>query len=194
MRTPDLCRRWLTALMIAAVGLGTASMAWGQGRGGGQPTGPSPNVSTDPLLKGFEFRSIGPATMMGRVDDIQGSEQDPMTIYVGFATGGLWKSTDDGNYWHSLFDNMPNESIGSIAIAPSNKEISTWAWERATTGRVRRSAMAFGARRMGRALDASWTGRNAVDPAPGGGPHQPQHRLRRGGGTPVRPQSGSRPV
>ena len=98
-------------------------MAWGQGRGVGQPTGPSPNVSTDPLLKGFEFRSIGPATMMGRVDDIQGSEQDPMTIYVGFATGGLWKSTDGGNYWHSLFDNMPNESIGSIAIAPSNKDI-----------------------------------------------------------------------
>jgi hypothetical protein len=123
MRPPDLRRRWLTTLMIAAIGLATASMAWGQGRGGGQPTGPSPNVSTDPLLKGFEFRSIGPATMMGRVDDIQGSEQDPMTIYVGFATGGLWKSTDGGNYWHSMFDNMPNESIGSIAIAPSNKDI-----------------------------------------------------------------------
>jgi len=123
MRAPVLRRRWLTTLTIAAVGLGTASMAWGQGRGGGQPTGPSPNVSTDPLLRGFEFRSIGPAVMMGRVDDIQGSEQDPMTIYVGFATGGLWKSTDGGNYWRSLLDNMPNESIGSIAIAPSNKDI-----------------------------------------------------------------------
>jgi hypothetical protein len=123
MRTPVLRRRWLSMLTIAAFGLGTASMAWGQGRGGGQPTGPSPNVSTDPLLRGFEFRSIGPAVMMGRVDDIVGSEQDPMTIYIGFATGGLWKSTDGGNFWHSLFDNMPNESIGSIAIAPSNKDI-----------------------------------------------------------------------
>jgi len=74
-------------------------------------------------LKGFEFRSIGPATMMGRVDDIQGAEQDPMTIYIGFATGGLWKTTDGGNYWHSLWDNMENESVGAIAIAPSNKEI-----------------------------------------------------------------------
>src|ERR1039457_1957884 len=79
MRPPDLRRHWLTTFMIAAIGLATASMAWGQGRGGGQPTGPSPNVSTDPLLKGFEFRSIGPATMMGRVADIEGSEQDPMT-------------------------------------------------------------------------------------------------------------------
>ena len=39
---------------------------------------PPPNASTDPLLRGFEFRSIGPATMMGRVDDIAGAEKDPM--------------------------------------------------------------------------------------------------------------------
>src|ERR1022692_4950888 len=123
MRTPDLCRRSLTALMIAAVGLGTASMAWGQGRCGGQATGPAPNVSTNPILKGFEFRSIGPAVMMGRVDDIVGSEKDPMIMYIGFATGGLWKSTDGGQYWHSQFDNMPNESIGSVAVAPSNPDV-----------------------------------------------------------------------
>jgi photosystem II stability/assembly factor-like uncharacterized protein len=123
MRVPDLRRRCLTALMIAGVCLSTAGMAWGQGRGGGQPQSPPVNQSTDPLLRGFEFRSIGPAVMMGRVDDIQGSEQDPMTMYIGFATGGLWKSTDGGNFWHSMFDNMPNESIGSIAIAPSNKDV-----------------------------------------------------------------------
>ena len=84
---------------------------------------PPPNVSTDPLLRGFEFRSIGPAAMMGRVDDIAGSEKDPMIIYVGFATGGLWKSTDGGNHWKSQFDNMPNESIGAIGIAPSDPNV-----------------------------------------------------------------------
>ena len=61
--------------------------------------------------------------MMGRVDDIAGAEKDPLMMYVGFATGGLWKSTDGGNHWTSLFDNMPNESIGAIAIAPSNPNI-----------------------------------------------------------------------
>ncbi len=61
--------------------------------------------------------------MMGRVDDIQGSEKDPMTIYVGFATGGLWKSTDGGEHWKSQFDNMANESIGAIGIAPTNTDI-----------------------------------------------------------------------
>jgi photosystem II stability/assembly factor-like uncharacterized protein len=61
--------------------------------------------------------------MMGRVDDIQAAEQDPMTMYIGFATGGLWKSTDGGNYWKPLWENMENASVGAIAIAPSNKEI-----------------------------------------------------------------------
>jgi photosystem II stability/assembly factor-like uncharacterized protein len=75
------------------------------------------------MLRGFEFRSIGPAVMMGRVDDIQGSEKDPMLIYVGFATGGLWKSTDGGNHWKSQFDNMENESIGAIGIAPSDPNV-----------------------------------------------------------------------
>ncbi len=84
---------------------------------------PPPNQSTDPLLRGFSFRSIGPAVMMGRVDDIEGAEKDPMILYVGFATGGLWKSTDGGIHWRSLFDNMPNESIGDIAIAPSDPNV-----------------------------------------------------------------------
>ena len=75
------------------------------------------------MLRGFEFRSIGPAVMMGRVDDITGTAKDPMLLYVGFATGGLWKSTDGGLYWHSQFDNMPNESIGSVAIAPSDPNV-----------------------------------------------------------------------
>jgi photosystem II stability/assembly factor-like uncharacterized protein len=90
---------------------------------GTRPAAPKPNESTDPMLRGFEFRSIGPAVMMGRVDDIQGSEKDPMLLYVGYATGGLWKSTDGGNHWRSQFDNMPNESIGAIGISPSDPNV-----------------------------------------------------------------------
>src|SRR5690242_14782155 len=71
-----------------------------------------PNDSADPLLRPFVFRSIGPATMMGRVDDIAGADKDPMILYAGFATGGLWKSIDGGNHWRSQFDEMPSESIG----------------------------------------------------------------------------------
>ncbi len=119
-----LSQRRLFAATLAVSGcLGVSAVVWAQGRGAAQPAAPPPNLSTDPLLRGFTFRSIGPATMMGRVDDIQGSEKDPMIVYVGFATGGLWKSSDGGLYWKSQFDNMPNESIGAIGIAPSNPDV-----------------------------------------------------------------------
>ena len=88
-----------------------------------RPAEPKPNQSTDPVLRSFQFRSIGPAVMMGRLDDIQGTEKDPMLLYIGFATGGLWKSTDGGNHWHSQFDNFENESVGAIAIAPSDPNV-----------------------------------------------------------------------
>ena len=110
-------------LLATLTCLGIAGTVWAQGRGAVEPPTPPPNASTDPLLRGFEFRSIGPATMMGRVDDIAGSEKDPLLLYVGFATGGLWKSIDGGNHWKSQFDNMENESIGAIAIAPSNPDV-----------------------------------------------------------------------
>src|SRR5689334_20223166 len=115
--------RFLPALTVATVSLGIAGLIWAQGRGGGAPQGPPPNASSDPLLRGLEFRSIGPATMMGRVDDIAGAEKDPMIIYIGFATGGLWKSTDGGNHWQPQLDNQENNSIGAIAIAPSDPNI-----------------------------------------------------------------------
>jgi photosystem II stability/assembly factor-like uncharacterized protein len=102
--------------------MGFSGLLMAQGRRGGAPA-PLINQSKDPLLRGFEFRSIGPAVMMGRVDDIVGSEQDPMTMYIGFATGGLWRTTDGGIHWKSMFDEMANESIGSVAIAPSDKDV-----------------------------------------------------------------------
>ncbi len=111
---------WLT---LANVPLLIAGLLWAQAPPAPAPAAPPANQSYDPLLRGFTFRPIGPATMMGRVDDIAGAEKDPMIIYVGFATGGLWKSTDGGNHWQSQFDNMPNESIGSIAIAPSDPDV-----------------------------------------------------------------------
>lgn len=118
LREENMHRRTLVVL-TSVLCFCIAGALWAQQRRA-EPAPPPPNQSTDPLLRGFEFRSIGPATMMGRVDDIAGAEKDPMIIYAGFATGGLWKSTDGGNHWHPQFDNMANESIGAIAIAPSD--------------------------------------------------------------------------
>jgi photosystem II stability/assembly factor-like uncharacterized protein len=87
------------------------------------PLSPPINASTDPLLKNFVWREIGPASIGGRVDDIAVVESDPSTIYVGFATGGVWKSVNNGTTWTPIFDEYPVSSIGDIAIAPSNPDV-----------------------------------------------------------------------
>src|ERR1041384_1273775 len=68
------------------------------------PTPTPINWSTDPMLKRFVWRSIGPASMGGRIDDIAASEQNPYIIYVAFATNGVWKSTNNGTTFQPVFD------------------------------------------------------------------------------------------
>ena len=122
MRIRPVQNPWTLSFIIVGTVVAIAGLVWAQASPAAPPE-PKPNESTDPMLRGFEFRSIGPAVMMGRLDDIAGTEKDPMLLYIGFATGGVWKSTDGGLYWHSQFENMPNESIGSIAIAPSDPNV-----------------------------------------------------------------------
>src|SRR5687768_11856236 len=81
------------------------------------------NVAADPLLRGFRWRSIGPIGQGGRVDDIAVDEKNPSTYYVGFATGGIWKTTNNGVTFAPIFDTYGTHSVGDIALAPSNAEV-----------------------------------------------------------------------
>lgn len=75
---------------------------------------------TDPFA-GLVFRNIGPATMGGRVDDLAVLESNPAVFYVGTATGGLWKTVNNGTTWDVLFDDLDDAvSIGDIAINPND--------------------------------------------------------------------------
>src|SRR5712691_4371166 len=87
------------------------------------PTPTPINWSEDPTLKRFVFRGIGPASMGGRIDDIAGVDGNPYIYYVGFATGGVWKTTNNGTTFQPVFDTYSRGSIGDIAIAPSNPDI-----------------------------------------------------------------------
>ena len=88
------------------------------------PVLPPPiNQSDDPLLKPFRFRSIGPASMGGRIDDIEVAPNDDSTIYVGFATGGIWKTVNNGTTWPPIFDTYSVCSIGSVAVDQRNPNI-----------------------------------------------------------------------
>jgi len=87
------------------------------------PTPTPINWSEDPMLKRFVFRGIGPASMGGRIDDIAGVDSNPYIYYVGFATGGVWKTTNNGTTFQPIFDTYSRGSVGDIAIAPSNPDI-----------------------------------------------------------------------
>ncbi len=87
------------------------------------PAKPPINESDDSMLKKFVWRSIGPASMGGRIDDIDVVESNPYVIYLGFATGGVWKSVNNGTTWEPIFDTYPVSSIGDLAVCQSDPNI-----------------------------------------------------------------------
>jgi len=76
-----------------------------------------------PDIKNFNAlapRNIGPAGMSGRVTAIDVDLSDPEIIYVGTASGGVWKSTDGGNAWKPIFEDQPLQSIGAVKVNQKN--------------------------------------------------------------------------
>ncbi len=68
-------------------------------------------------------RPIGPANMGGRVVDLAAIESRPGTIYVASASGGLWKTTNNGTTFAPVFERENTVSLGAVAVAPSNPDI-----------------------------------------------------------------------
>ncbi|TNE73370.1 hypothetical protein EP331_04565 [bacterium] len=82
-------------------------------------------------LKGKELfgdinaRQIGPAIMSGRISEIEVHPTNNRIIYIGAAGGGVWKSGNGGMSFTSIFDEQP-QSIGAIALDPSNPDKNVW--------------------------------------------------------------------
>ena len=76
--------------------------------------------AADPYA-GLKYRFIGPPG--NRTSAVVGVPGDSNTYYVGAASGGVWKSTDAGVHWSPIFDEQTAQSIGSIAIAPSDPNV-----------------------------------------------------------------------
>ena len=68
------------------------------------------------LISEIPFKSIGPSVFSGRVSDIDVWEEDPTHFYVGYASGGLWKTENNGQSFTPLFDNEIVMTIGDIAV------------------------------------------------------------------------------
>ena len=74
-------------------------------------------------LLDLQPRVIGPAVTGGRVHDIEALPNDPSTIFVASASGGLWKTTNRGITWRNVFDTMAVSTFGDVAIAPSDPRV-----------------------------------------------------------------------
>jgi photosystem II stability/assembly factor-like uncharacterized protein len=74
-------------------------------------------------LKNLEFRELGPAVMGGRIDDFAVVESNPNIVFVGVASGGVWKTTNNGTTWQPVFEKEGVSTIGDIAIAPSDPSV-----------------------------------------------------------------------
>ncbi len=79
-------------------------------------------MSEESEFKKSKWRFIGPELMSGRVTDIAVPAGQPFTFYVATASGGVWKTTNEGTTWTPIFDDAPSGSVGAIATCPTNPD------------------------------------------------------------------------
>ncbi len=75
--------------------------------------------------KNMKWQHIGPTNISGRCTDIAvvTPKGENYIIYVAAASGGVWKTVNEGTTWEPVFDQTPSTSIGDVTVAPSNPDI-----------------------------------------------------------------------
>jgi photosystem II stability/assembly factor-like uncharacterized protein len=84
-----------------------------------------PGLNAD-TFSGLKFRSIGPAAASGRVISIAVNPKKTSEYYVGVASGGVWKTVNDGTTWAPVFDGEGSYSIGWVTLDPNDASV-VWA-------------------------------------------------------------------
>ena len=85
---------------------------------------PAPIKVDSETISGLGARNIGSAAMSGRVAAIDAvQEGQRLTVYIGAASGGVWKSVNGGATFKPVFDKQPVQSIGAITIDPKNSKV-----------------------------------------------------------------------
>lgn len=80
-------------------------------------------AQVDPkLFSDMRWREIGPLRA-GRTRALAGVPSEPATFYLGAVNGGVWKTTDAGSTWHSIWDSESSGSIGAIAVSLSDPNV-----------------------------------------------------------------------
>ena len=79
-------------------------------------------MTADSAFAGVQWRSVGPTAQGGRVVAVAAVPGQPYTFYVAYATGGVWKTTNDGNNFEPLTDALPTTVVGAIAVDPQHPD------------------------------------------------------------------------
>jgi photosystem II stability/assembly factor-like uncharacterized protein len=74
-------------------------------------------------FKNLPWRNIGPIVQGGRVVAVRVSKQNTNVIYIGYASGGVWKSIDNGITFNPITDNLPSQIVGGFDIDPHNDQV-----------------------------------------------------------------------
>ena len=114
-----LRKEWLTGVMTAAA----ACSLWAQPQPAAPQTTAPVKVDTE-TISGLGARNIGSAAMSGRIAAIDAvHEGDRLTVYLGSASGGVWKSVNGGTTYKPVFDKQPVQSIGAVTIDPKDPKV-----------------------------------------------------------------------
>jgi hypothetical protein len=99
-------------------------------------------------ISGLGARNIGSAAMSGRISAIAAvPEGNRLTVYVGSASGGVWKSVNGGTSYKPVFDKEAVQSIGAVAIDPTNPKViwvgtgESWTRNSVSVGNGRRGQL-----------------------------------------------------
>jgi photosystem II stability/assembly factor-like uncharacterized protein len=114
MKPAMCCRRiavWTGSLLLCAMATGVARAQMHANAAG-----------KDEWMPDLHWRMIGPFRG-GRTRAATGVPSEPNVFYIGQVDGGVWKSNDYGRTWRPIFDHEPTQSIGAIAVAPSDAKI-----------------------------------------------------------------------
>ncbi len=126
----DFGRRFCFLVVFVVAGSLAAAPALAQGKrdkpAKAQPAAAAPAAEKPDYgaaLKNLRWREIGPAIMGGRIDDFAVVESNPEIVYVGTASGGVFKTINGGTTWQPVFDTEAVSTIGDVTLAPSDPSI-----------------------------------------------------------------------
>ncbi len=111
------------AAVLVCLSISAVAQAPAKRRGARRPATKAGSQVPAQWGKSFQWRSLGPATMGGRITRLAVYEKDPTRFWAATASGGLLKTTNNGITFEHQFDHEATVSIGAVAVAPSNPEI-----------------------------------------------------------------------